>query len=246
MGSIERRERERNGTRAKILDAARELFVRHGCDAVSMRKIADAIEYSPTAIYVHFKDKQDLLAELCREDCSRLSAGTVELAKITDPIARIRAMGRAYIEFAVRHPTHYRLMFMTPLGPNRPAPSDDDLCRKDDPAQNAFAALIAAVREAAAAGRFRRELRNDHALIAQTLWAAVHGVASLQIAKADDPWVEWAPLERRIDAMVDGIIRGLVRDESPRSSVRTRSFPATLKRRASSRQKRGSTKRGAA
>ena len=57
MGVKERREREKSETRDKILDAARELFVTEGYEGVSMRKVAQKIEYSPTAIYVHFPDK---------------------------------------------------------------------------------------------------------------------------------------------------------------------------------------------
>ena len=75
MGVKERREREREETRAKITDAARELFAREGYDAVSMRRIAEAIEYSPTAIYVHFKDKEALFQDLCRQDFGKLAEG---------------------------------------------------------------------------------------------------------------------------------------------------------------------------
>ena len=61
MGSKERRERERDAVRTKILDAARELFVAHGYGGVSMRAIADKIEYSPTVVYKHFEDKEALI-----------------------------------------------------------------------------------------------------------------------------------------------------------------------------------------
>src|SRR5215212_10572320 len=68
MGVKERRDRQREDVRTKIMDAARDLFVSEGYDAVSMRKIAEAIEYSPTAIYVHFTDKAALMQELCAHD----------------------------------------------------------------------------------------------------------------------------------------------------------------------------------
>ena len=74
MGITERREREREEVRRKILDAARELFATEGYAAVTMRKIAEAIEYSPTAIYGHFEDKDDLVHALCHEDFARLLA----------------------------------------------------------------------------------------------------------------------------------------------------------------------------
>src|SRR6476660_6566466 len=125
MGTIERRDRERLETRTKIMDAARELFGREGYEAVSMRRIADAIEYSPTAIYVHFKDKQDLLHQICQADFVALAQGVVELQKVADPIERIRRMGHAYIRFGVRHPNHYRLMFMTPVNLPRELADND-------------------------------------------------------------------------------------------------------------------------
>ena len=65
MGTKERRERERRELRRKILDAARALFVEQGYDAVTMRKIAQAIEYSPTAIYLHFRDKKAVINAIC-------------------------------------------------------------------------------------------------------------------------------------------------------------------------------------
>src|SRR3954447_4479874 len=99
MGTIERRDREKLETRAKIMDAARELFGREGYEAVSMRRIADAIEYSPTAIYVHFRDKQDLFHQICQADFAALADGVAELQKVSDPIERIRRMGHAYIRF---------------------------------------------------------------------------------------------------------------------------------------------------
>jgi AcrR family transcriptional regulator len=222
MAIADRRERERLELRAKILEAARGLFVKHGYDSVSMRKIAEAIEYSPTAIYVHFKDKGELMHELCRCDFAEMSAGANDLAKIADPIERIRAMGESYIRFGVARPNHYRLMFMTPINPDDIRPTEEDLARKDDPAQSGYAALSLAIREGIAARRFRPELNDDVELIAQTFWAAVHGVASLQVAKADDPWLTWAPLDARIKAMIDAIIAGMTvgaregtRDDAP-------------------------------
>src|SRR5262245_46461386 len=113
MGTKERREREREEMRTRILDAARDLFAAEGYDAVSMRKIADAIEYSPTAIYAHFADKAALMRELCREDFGKMNAANAEALAVEDPVERIRQLGQHYIRFAVTHPNHFRLMFMT-------------------------------------------------------------------------------------------------------------------------------------
>src|SRR2546430_6761455 len=127
MGTQDRREREKAQVRDKIKAAARALFASEGYGAVSMRRIAEAIEYSPTAIYVHFADKDALMREICRDDFDRLSGAFAELANLADPVERIRGVGRAYVEFGTQYPNHYRLMFMT----ERPALALDaaDLAR---------------------------------------------------------------------------------------------------------------------
>src|SRR5258708_2514499 len=117
MGTLERRGRQKQEVRGKILDAARELFASEGYEAVTMRQIADKIEYTPTTIYGHFKDKAELLAELCRVDFATLASAYGKLARVKNPIDRIRQIGHAYIQFAVEYPNHYRLMFMTPHPP---------------------------------------------------------------------------------------------------------------------------------
>jgi AcrR family transcriptional regulator len=205
--SSQRREREKQEVRDKILDAARELFLAHGYEAVSMRKIADAIAYTPAALYVHFEDKEDLMREMCRRDFGRLAGVFKELAEVEDPIERIREIGLAYVGFALAYPNHYRLMFMTP-NPDRPKLGDEDLKRRGNPDEDAYAFLRKAVEDGLAAGRFRPDL-TDADLVTQTLWASVHGVASLTICKADDPWVDCRPAETRTYLMVDAILTGL-------------------------------------
>ena len=215
MGTKERRERERDQVRAKIMDAARELFVRDGYESVSMRKIAEAIEYSPTAIYIHFADKAELMQQLCEHDFKSLAHVSAELAAIADPVERIRKLGHAYIRFAAKHPNHYRFMFMTPhaevRGPEVLREAYEKDCRKDNPNENSYLLLQMACAEAIAQGRLRPELSDAH-LVAQTFWAAVHGVSSIEITFQNDPWLPLADLDARAATMVDGIIRGLVRD----------------------------------
>ena len=99
MGINERREREREEVRGKILDAARDLFARDGYEAVTMRKIAEAIEYSPTAIYLHFKDKESLVRELCMGDFDSLARAFQRIAREPDPLERLRKVGLAYADF---------------------------------------------------------------------------------------------------------------------------------------------------
>ncbi len=206
MGVQERRERERIELREKILEAARELFITEGYDGVSMRKVAEKIEYSPTAIYVHFADKEQLFLELCHEDYRRLAESFVALAHNPDPIYRLRQIAFSYIDFGLRNPNHYRMMFMTA----HPCIADPDQLGKGNPEEDSYEFLRQTVREAIAAGAFRPELQ-DADLLSQTLWAGVHGVISLQIAKGTDDWVPWCDFQRRAELMVDSLLHGLLR-----------------------------------
>jgi AcrR family transcriptional regulator len=209
MGVKERREREKSETRDKILDAARELFVTEGYEGVSMRKVAEKIEYSPTAIYVHFADKNELFRELCHQDYARLAQVFQSSVMSTDPLERLKQIGAIYIDFGTRYPNHYKFMFMTP----HPAHELDEVDRemKDNPEKDAYAFLKWAVQQAMDAGCFGEEI-CDVEMVSQTLWASVHGVISLNIAKGDDEWVEWRPIRDRAEMMLDITLRGLSRE----------------------------------
>lgn len=208
MGTKERRARERQGTREKILDAARELFLTESYDAVTMRKVADRAEYSPTAIYVHFKDKETLLRELSSLDFNSLAEAFQKVAQIPDPIERLRRTGQAYVEFATQHPNQYRLMFMTP----RPADFEPDTSHKGNIQQDAYAFLVSVVRDAMDQGAFRQEW-TDPELLAQVLWSAVHGLIALHLVGHKDKWVDWRPLDVAAPAVLDALYRGVLRQE---------------------------------
>jgi AcrR family transcriptional regulator len=215
LGTLERRERERQELRTRILDAARELFVEEGYDAVTMRKIADRIEYSPAAIYFHFRDKQALLRELVDVDFGSLASEFQKIARIADPVDRLRRIGRAYVGFAMAHPNHYRLMFMTPH-PEALKPEESRL-KHGNPEEDAYAFLKATVEQAIAAGRFRPEF-SDPDFVSQLVWAGTHGVVSLHIAKCKDAWVDFRdPIKlahAQIEVMIRGLARGPVHEES--------------------------------
>lgn len=208
MGLKERRQRERDEVRGKILDAARELFAAEGIEAVSMRKIADAVEYSPSIIYQYFADKDALLHELCSEDFGALAQTFGEIASVADPIERIEQIALAYVRFGIEHPNHYRLMFMTQFhGKKLDA---EEMSKKGNPDEDGYAFLRQAVREAIAAGRYRIGL-TDADLISQVLWAALHGLVAREITKCNDPWLEWRPFEQRIKVMLDMLQRGMAK-----------------------------------
>jgi AcrR family transcriptional regulator len=207
MKSATRRKQHQDELREKILDAARELFVEEGVEAVSMRKIAQKIGYSATTLYNYFEDKEALLHALCDADFGTLQESFKKVGRIADPIERMRKMGQAYITFALRYPSHYRLMFMTP---RVHAESDDchDI-ERGNPDEDAYAFLRATVVEALAAGAFRDEYQ-DADLLSQIVWSGVHGVASLHLIMGDDEWVQWRPVEEVARVAVEVMIRGLV------------------------------------
>lgn len=207
MGPRERREREREEVRTRILDAARELFASEGVESVTMRRIADRIEYSPTAIYFHFRDKESLLTELCECDFRAFAGRFVEIARIPDPLERLSAAGYAYVDFGLEHPSHYRLMFMTP----KPIEHTPNTIAKGNPEEDAYAFLKGIVAELIATGRLRDDLA-DVDLVAQSVWSAIHGVVSLEIAKCNDDWVEWRPVADRTRTIIDMIARSLVKE----------------------------------
>lgn len=207
MANIERRERDREEMRTNILDAARELFAQYGYDEVTMRKVAEKIQYSPTTIYLYFKDKETLIRELCAHDFLELARKFQRIARVRDPIERLRKIGQAYLHFGLDHPNHYRLMFMTSNPYGDPAKID---LEQGNPGEDAYAFLKVSVQDALRAGCFRAELK-DADLLAQTLWAGMHGVVSLHIAKHEDAWVEWRPMKRRADLMVEALILGLIK-----------------------------------
>jgi AcrR family transcriptional regulator len=207
MGPTDRRAREREATRSLIMDAAREMFAEVGYDALTMRAIAKRIEYTPTAIYHHFRDKEELLGEVCAQDFLALAKEFGALAKIADPVERLFRIGRTYIRFALEHPNHYRTMFLTPI------PHDHKKMgiERRNPDQDAYGFVLQTVEAAIAAGRFRPEL-DDAEMLAQMFWAAVHGIAALHIVKGNDGWVEWRDAEATSELMCRALFRGVLRD----------------------------------
>jgi AcrR family transcriptional regulator len=198
MTSKERREREKLETRERILDAARELFATRGIEATTMRAIAERIEYTPTAIYHHFKDKDELITELCHTDFRALSQAFARIGRIDDPIEGLRRIGTVYIDFALEYPHHYRFMFMM----SKPAHYHEN------PEEDAYSVLLQTMTEAIEQGCFRPELADAQQL-SQMMWAAVHGVVSLPLAKEGADWIEWRDTREMGLLMLDTLLNAL-------------------------------------
>ncbi|ADI31086.1 TetR/AcrR family transcriptional regulator [Methylotenera versatilis] len=201
-------EAERQQLRTLIIDAARELFVARGVEAVTMREIAKRIGYSATSIYLHFADKEAVLRAILDVDMLALATSLNTILEIEDPVERMQALGYGYAEFALSFPNHYRLMFMAERIPCDPEKSS---LQKNNAEQDAYFLLKTVVNDVYLAGRFKAELQ-DVDLIAQIIWAGVHGVCSLEINMACDKWVNWADISARLQLMQTVLIRGLLRE----------------------------------
>ena len=213
MGSTERRERERRELRARILDAARDLFAAEGVDAVTMRRVADRIEYSQAALYFHFKDKTEILRTVLEEDFLTFARALGTAGTVSDPVSRLRAAGHAYLTFAKEHPHHYRLMFLTPL----PAEIlEDPACPGKPPGgagtpeEDAYSFIRGAVAYAMEQDCFRPEL-TDVDLVCQLLHAACHGVASLRICQGELNTLPWCPFDLLEREAIETALRGILR-----------------------------------
>ena len=201
MGIAERKEREKESLRQEILDAAREIFVAEGYDALSMRKVAERIEYSPTTIYLYFRDKSELLREVCEEAFMRLGEAVGNAWKGSGtPLEALRRGVHAYIEFGLSHPHHYEVAF---ISPNKIIRAKGEYRFEGSAGQRSFDMLGNAVRKCMDAGELRAD---DPAKVAQTIWAHIHGVTSLLIMHGGFPFVDRGEL---IESVVETTIRGL-------------------------------------
>ena len=201
--SLTRRDRERHETRTRILDAARELFARDGYEHVTMRAIARRIEYTPTAIYHHFEDKEALLTELCHVDFRALAAVFLRTAGVEDPVERLRQLSAAYVEFAIEHPQQYRFLFLMTH------PRKLDHPNTDNPEQNAYGFVRQTVGECISAGRLRPAYR-DPDQVAQMCWAACHGVIALHVNFEGDEWVNWQEPRETSRLLMVAMIGGML------------------------------------
>jgi AcrR family transcriptional regulator len=195
-----RRERNKTALRGKILTAARHLFAKEGYDNVSMRKIAQKIGYTPTTIYLYFRDKDELVAEICNEMFAALSAELNALALGEgNPVEKLKAGLRAYIDFGIAHPEHYRVSLMTPF-------AAEPECMGESEGLKAFGYLVGGVTRCIQEGHF---IAADIATVSQSMWMTIHGAVSLLITHEDCfPWVEKNQL---ITVTIDSCVRGFLR-----------------------------------
>jgi AcrR family transcriptional regulator len=189
--------------RAEILRAAERIFVAEGYEGATIRKIADEVGVSSTCLYMHFRDKDQILLEICTSAMEELLAINNAIAEQPiDPVERVRRMLGAYVQFALSNPNAYRLVFCAPHAPmaSHRAATTHELGAQS---RERFSG---AVREIAAAGRLKS---GDPQTVYQALWAACHGLASLMITKPD---LDWSPAAELTGLLVDGLLFGLIAD----------------------------------
>jgi AcrR family transcriptional regulator len=187
--------------RTEILTAAERIFVEHGYEGATIRKIADEVGLSSTALYMHFADKSEMLHEICRGTFEALIASNQRiLVEDQPPEARLRRMIEIYIQFGFENPNAYRLTYLTRAVE---APEGEQTVAQETGAE-LFRSFVAVVEEAVAAGR----MRGDPATIAQVIWASGHGIVSLRITK---PYFEWADKDELTRTMLDALFAGLLK-----------------------------------
>ena len=203
-----RRVRARRGEgdklRDEILEAAERLLIETGDrDAVSIRAVADAVGVTPPSIYLHFSDKSELLFAVCEKHFEVLDRELEQAAAgTTDPLESLRRRGRAYVQFGLDHPEHYRILFMG-RPDDTPADFGDERLRRSA----SFDHLVEGVQRALDAGVIKG---HDALLVALGMWSGVHGITSLLIAK---PTVPWPDRDELIEHVLDGYCKGLTLSE---------------------------------
>jgi AcrR family transcriptional regulator len=172
--SVQRRERQHEELREQILDVAMNILIKEGYDAVTIRRLADEIAYTPGALYSYFKDKEAIVFALVLRASRHLTSVFQAVESITNPLERLWAIGRAYIKFAMEHPEYYDLMFImsTPIQKMAEAGYTEGY--------SPFFILRSTVHDCMQHGYLPRA---DDDIAAYAMWSFVHGSVSLMIRK---------------------------------------------------------------
>jgi AcrR family transcriptional regulator len=193
MGILERKEREREQLRLLILETALNLYREGGEDGVTLRRIAERIEYSPTTIYLHFKDKDELYYHLHCWGFEKLVAYQQKAFQVSDPVERLYTLGRQYLLFGLENPELYDIMFIHPA-PMRTVEAYHEDWRHGS---GAYDLLVRTVEDVVATGK-TQEKNTD--ILAFFLWSGVHGMVSLVI-RSRLPMLEGQNLENLMQAV---------------------------------------------
>lgn len=202
MGIAERKERQKSDLREQVLAAAEELFVKDGYRNVSMRKIAERIEYSPTTIYRLFRDKADVMNHLIARGYSGVYRRYEEILahRPDSPLETLNLILAEYVDFALKNPNHYQLWFAT----SELRVVDGQLrMRHGDTSYRVYSTWIERIDECKAEGLLPD---RDTLALFQLIWGSVHGMISLRIHHSRFPWL---PVDQHVEELLSLLNRGL-------------------------------------
>lgn len=206
MGVVERRQREKEAVREQILAAATELFASEGIRSVSMRKIADKIEYAPSTIYLYFKDKEELCSAIIVEAFGDLTKILKEIhAANYPPLEALEKGLRAYIQFGIDHPHHYAVIFGQSWMQNFPK----YVGPADQASIECFDQLRRALIRCMDAGLIQS---NQIDLLSQTIWMFIHGTTDVLMNTAmmcKNSEFPWAHVPTAIDKSLELIMKAI-------------------------------------
>jgi AcrR family transcriptional regulator len=189
--------------RGEILLAAERIFVRDGYHGATIRKIAQEVGLSSTALYMHFRDKGEILAAICESALAQLIVQNEELAlQPMEPVTRLRRMMEAYIRWGLANPNTYQLVFASPPG----ALSEEKLGELGALSGKSYEPFAESMRAVAASGR----LRGGVAVSIEVCWVSTHGLISLLINQAHYQWTGTPESLQR--TLLDTLFRGLLTD----------------------------------
>lgn len=178
MEKKERKERHKEDFKRVILEAAKRLFIKHGYEATSIRKIATEIGFSPTTIYLYYRDKSDIIYALHQEGFRLLKERFFALQHVDHPFERLKAMGRTYIRFALENKDFYRLMFVM-KDPLEFLDRSCDQTQKWEEGIQVFDFLLGTIRQCQHIGYFKTFDIHSFALL---VWSTVHGLCTLTVS----------------------------------------------------------------
>jgi AcrR family transcriptional regulator len=205
MGITERKARQKADLRARILEASRAIVLADGFAGLTMRKIAQAIEYSPGTLYLHFEGRDAIAHELCIGGFRDLVAALTPAAAVPEPRARLEALARAYIRFGLEGPETYRLIFMEDPTIVKAIYERPEAGGPDDPGAQAYRLLAAGFFELQAAGRLKPAA--DPMVLTDAFWSSLHGVVSLKLTC---PGFPASPVEILVPTLVRSLLDGML------------------------------------
>lgn len=177
MGISERKAKEKEELKSLILMAAKKLFLERGIEQTTIRNIANEIEYSVGTVYVYYKDKNDILHDLHSQGFKQLGSEMKLLINVDDPMERLKAIGRVYLQFAIENNDMYDLMFSM----RAPMEFLESIHKEDwNEGKGTFDVLRFTVKQCIENGHFKgHELEP----LSFMIWGTVHGMVSLHISQ---------------------------------------------------------------